>query len=194
DTTVPLVGNSAQRAHGTLSADGDRNIVDAVDYINSQIWAGEDGRDEVGAVAILDELIFTSREVQKGDARPGGYVATGGHGGVLGRVADDAPAYPTVLTFIPNRLHTHRSSVNLTQLPLTVSGVSSAGRVVVPIKDELGDLLPGAIPKVRLVKGAGQYSGSTPLGETGRSLAEAVDVLAATAAKVAEYQAVFDTH
>jgi L-asparaginase len=45
DTTVPLVGNSAQRAHGELSADGDRNIVDSVDYINSRIWADAEGRD-----------------------------------------------------------------------------------------------------------------------------------------------------
>ena len=66
DTTLPIVGNSSQRPHGAIGNDGDRNIVDSVDYITSRIWADEDGRDCVGAVAILDELIgecdgFTER-------------------------------------------------------------------------------------------------------------------------------------
>src|SRR5712692_9597438 len=39
DTPVPLVGNASQRAHGAVSNDGDRNIIDAVDYILSRIWA-----------------------------------------------------------------------------------------------------------------------------------------------------------
>src|SRR5439155_6579212 len=87
-------------------------------------------------------------------------------------------------TFLPNRLHTHRSAVNLTQLPSVVNGVFAHGVVPIAIKDELGDLLPSAIPKVSLVKGSGQYSGSAPLGDSGRSLAEAVDVLAAIAANL----------
>ena len=86
DTTVPIAGNSSQRPHGAIGNDGDRNIVDSVDYITSKIWADENGRDCIGAVAILDEQIFTSRDVQKADARPGGYVATGGHGGIIGRI------------------------------------------------------------------------------------------------------------
>ena len=102
DTTLPFVGNAAQRPHGTVSNDGDHNIIDAVEYIASRVWADEKGRDRVGAVLVQEKRIFASREVQKGDARPGGYVATGGHGGVIGRTSDDAPAHPTVLTFIPN--------------------------------------------------------------------------------------------
>ena len=89
DTPVPIVGNASQRPHGAASNDGDRNIVDSVDYIVSRIWADADGRDSVGAVVIQDEQIFTSRDVQKADARPGGYVATGGHGGIVGL---DGPA------------------------------------------------------------------------------------------------------
>src|SRR5262249_56040465 len=38
DTTVPIVGNASQRAHGAASNDGDRNIIDAVDYLVSGIW------------------------------------------------------------------------------------------------------------------------------------------------------------
>src|SRR5215831_18206585 len=71
---------SKRRPHGAIGNDGDRNIVDSVDYITSRIWADENGRDCIGAVAILDEQIFTARDVQKADARPGGYIATGGHG------------------------------------------------------------------------------------------------------------------
>ena len=79
-----LVGNASQRTHGAVSNDGDRNIIDAVDYILSRIWADSDGRDSIGVVVIQDEQLFTAREVQKADARPGGYVATGGHGGIVG--------------------------------------------------------------------------------------------------------------
>jgi len=158
DTDVPICGNSSQRPHGALSNDGDRNIVDSVDYIVSEIWKGEDGRDSVGAVAILDEVIFHSREVQKGDARPGGYVATGGHGGIVGTIGQPGPP---VLTFRPARRHTYRSAVRLTCLPAKVPGVlRREGRIIavdVPVKDAQGDLLGSAIPQVSFHK-TGRYS------------------------------------
>ena len=43
DTTVPIVGNASQRTHGMLSNDGDRNIVDSVDYILSGVWRDAGG-------------------------------------------------------------------------------------------------------------------------------------------------------
>jgi hypothetical protein len=62
--------------------------------------------------------------------------------------------------------------VNVRQLPNSVMGVLRIdGRiqpVEVPIKDELGELLTTAIPKVSLFKGAGQYSGDAPAGEMHR--------------------------
>jgi hypothetical protein len=152
DTTVPISCNSAQRPHGALSADGDRNLVDSVDYIRSRIWADADGVDAVGAVLVLDEQIFAARDAQKADARPGGYVATGGHGGVIGTIG--APGDP-MLTFWPAKAHTHRSAVNLRRIPASVGGVAlvngTPAAVRVPIKDDSG-LLPGAIPKVTIVK------------------------------------------
>jgi hypothetical protein len=182
DTTLPLVGNAAQRPHGTVSNDGDHNIIDSVEYIASRVWADQEGRDRVGAVLVQEKRIFACREVQKGDARPGGYVATGGHGGVIGRTSDDAPAHPTVLTFIPNHSHTYLSAVNISRMPASVAGVRREGERIAPvavqIKDELGDLVATSIPRVSLVKGAGQYSGSAPLGEASRDLTDAVDVLA----------------
>jgi L-asparaginase/Glu-tRNA(Gln) amidotransferase subunit D len=150
DTTVPIVGNSSQRTHGMLSNDGDRNIVDSVDYIVSGIWKDTNGVDQVGAVMIQEEQIFSARNVQKGDDRPGGYVATGGHGGIVGGIN------PVALTFLPVKKHTYSSEVNMTRLPSVVQGASQVGdqieNVQVSVKDEKGDLLPSAIPKVSIVK------------------------------------------
>ena len=155
DATVPIAGNSSQRPHGAIANDGDRNIVDSVEYITSRIWADSDGKDCVGAVAILDEVIFTSRDVQKADARPGGYVATGGHGGIIGRMGH--PGAPQ-FSFKPVKRHTHNSAVNLTQLPREVQGSRVQGSKIetipVAIKDVEGNLLSAAIPKVTIVKHA----------------------------------------
>jgi L-asparaginase len=155
DTILPIAGNSSQRPHGAIANDGDRNIVDSVNYITSRIWADENGRDFIGAVAILDEQIFTSRDVQKSDARPGGYVATGGHGGIIGRMGH--PGAPQ-FSFKTVKRHTYNSAVNLSRLPREVQGSRVQGSKVeaigVAIKDAEGHLLSTAIPKVTIVKHA----------------------------------------
>jgi hypothetical protein len=173
DATVPIVGNASQRPHGAASNDGDRNIVDSVDYIVSRIWADADGRDSVGTVVIQDEQIFTARDVQKADARPGGYVATGGHGGIVGSMGQPGPP---VLTFRPVKRHTYLSAVRLSQLPGKVDGVRRVdGRVMAVNVDVKNgpDLLPTAIPKVTIVK-HGRY---LPDDASGDGAAE-VDILA----------------
>jgi L-asparaginase len=174
DTQVPIVGNSSQRPHGAIGNDGDRNIVDSVDYITSRIWADGSGRDCIGAVAILDEQIFTARDVQKADARPGGYIATGGHGGIIGRMGH--PGLPQ-LTFKTVKRHTYNSSVNMTLLPREVQGSrvqsSKVVAITVPIKNVTGELLSTAIPKVTIVKHA-RY---LPEDTTGNA-DEEVDILA----------------
>jgi hypothetical protein len=146
DTDVPIVGNASQRTHGMLSNDGDRNIVDSVEYILSGIWRDADGADRVGAVMMQDEQIFAAREVQKGDDRPGGYFATGGHGGIVGGVN------PIALSFVPTRRHTHASEVNLSRLPERVTGVSRAGEVDVEVRNSRGELLESAMPRVTVTK------------------------------------------
>jgi L-asparaginase/Glu-tRNA(Gln) amidotransferase subunit D len=160
DVTVPLVGNAAQRPHGMISGDGDKNLVDSVTYLTSRIWADGDGRNRAGIVMIQDEQIFYSRDVQKGDARPGGYVATGGHGGIIGNVAHHGP----VLTFLPARAHTYRSEVNVTRLPQAVTGVLRQGgrltTVPVAIKDADGQLRGDAIPRVSLLKEGNYHADS----------------------------------
>src|SRR5215510_9084280 len=149
DTTLPICGNAAQRMHGQISNDGDKNIVDSVAYIVSRVWADEAGRNRAGVVLVQDQQVFAARDVQKADARPGGYVATGAHGGILGAVGWDGPA---VLTYLPATRHTYLSAVNITRLPAAVTGVARGGTVTVLIKDARGDLLESAIPKVTIVK------------------------------------------
>ena len=138
DTKVPICGNSSQRLHGMIGNDGDKNLVDAAEFIASRVWADESGRNRVGVVLVSEQRIFSSRDVQKADARPGGYVVTGGHGGIVGAVGYDGPP---VLTYLPARKHTWNSEVRLSVLPSSV-------------KNEKGELQGNAIPKVAIVKDA----------------------------------------
>ena len=154
DTTLPLCGNSAQRSHGMISNDGPKNLVDSVDFITSRVWADETGKNRTGFVLIQEQQIFAAREVQKGDARPGGYVATGGHGGILGGIGFGGKP---VINYLPATRHTYRSEVNVSRLPKEVMGVqrTEAGRVSqvpVAIKDGNNALLDSAIPKVSVIK------------------------------------------
>src|SRR6202045_1425965 len=131
-----------------ISNDGPKNLVDSVDYIASRVWADEQGRNRAGAVLIQEQRVFAARAVQKADARPGGYVATGGHGGILGAAGHDGSP---LLHYLPTALHTWRSEVNLTQLPSEARGVRHEGSriatVLVAIKGPDGALLDTAIPK-----------------------------------------------
>jgi hypothetical protein len=155
DTTLPITTcASPDFPHGVLAAGGDRHLVDAVRYLRSGIWRDERGRDCVGVVLISAEQIFAAREVQKADARPGGYTATGGHGGIVGSLGEPGPP---VLTYRPVRKHTAYSEVRLSVLPQHVRGVlQSDGRlqqIEVPLKDGSA-LLGDAIPSVSFVKHA----------------------------------------
>ena len=152
DTTLPLTANSAHRHRGLVSADGDGNILDSIEYILSRVWADDEGRNRLGTVMVQDEIIYSAREVVKGDAHPGGYFATGGYGGIFGSMT----AGPYV-TNIPTRKHTWKSEVRVTQLPTQINGVLKQGgafkSVPVPIKNAAGELLLTAIPKVTILKG-----------------------------------------
>src|SRR5207253_4954377 len=106
DTTLPICGNVSQRPHGMISDDGDKNLADSAEFIVSRVCADESGNNRVGVVLIQDQRIFSARDVQKADARPGGYTVTGGHGGIVGAVGHEGP--PT-LTHSPARRHTDQS-------------------------------------------------------------------------------------
>jgi hypothetical protein len=173
DTTIPVCGNAAQRTHGEISCDGPRNIVDSVQYITSRIWADAEGRNRAGMVLIQEQQIFSSRDVQKGDARPGGYVATGGHGGIIGGVGHEST--PS-LTYLPAFRHSYLSDVNLTRLPDEVPGVRRDGGTLHTVDvatKQNGALIDTAIPKVMLIKD-GNYTADSFDSESERE----VDILA----------------
>jgi L-asparaginase len=156
DTTVPICGNAAQRPQGQISNDGPHNIVDSLIYIGSKIWADEQGRNRAGVVVIQEQRAFAAREVMKADARPGGYVATGGHGGILGGVNHVGKP---MLLYVPAYKHTYLSEVNTSRLPSKVAAVRG-GRdgmetVEIAIKGSEGEILPNAIPSVSIVKDGG---------------------------------------
>ncbi len=125
DTQRPIVCNSAQRPQGQISNDGPINIVDSLNYIRSRIWADAGGMNRVGVVAIQDRQIFAAREVTKVDARAGGYIASGGHGGILGQFTH---ANIVSLQYLPAYKHTYLSEVNMTRLPESVMAVRLAAQ------------------------------------------------------------------
>ena len=159
DTTLPICGNAAQRPQGQVSADGPKNIIDSVAFISSRIWADDQGRNRCGVVVIQEQQFFAAREVAKVDARPGGYVATGGHGGIIGQVTHRGRMH---LTYLPAYKHTYLSDLRLTTLPNSVKSVrKGAGGIAlanVAVKDVAGKLLADAIPVVSIMKD-GSYSG-----------------------------------
>jgi hypothetical protein len=159
DTTLPICGNAAQRPQGQISADGPANIVDSARFIRSRVWADEKGRNRCGVVVIQEQQLFAAREVAKVDARPGGYVATGGHGGIIGNISHTGRI---ALTYLPVFKHTYRSDLKITTLPNAVKaarkGPHGIEMVEVAVKDTQGRLLASAIPVVT-ISTDGSYSG-----------------------------------
>ena len=144
DTDLALAGCAAQRPHGQLANDGDRNIVDAVDLILSGQGNG------IGAVGVQDERIYAAREFKKADDRPGNYKATGGHGGILGTVGP-----PVTIWYKPAYRHTASSDVNLSRLPAILEFqeyADNGSTLRVAVKDEAGALLEEAVPRAHIVK------------------------------------------
>jgi L-asparaginase/Glu-tRNA(Gln) amidotransferase subunit D len=162
DTTLPIAASAAHRDRGVVSADGDGNILESVDFILSKVWADERGRNRLGSVMVQDEVIYSAREVQKRDAHPRGYIATGGYGGVLGSMT----AGPFI-TNVPTRKHTWQSEVRMTVLPTIVDGLlrreGEFTRVPVTVKSVDGQPVPAAVPKVIFVKGDHWYDDSGQL-------------------------------
>jgi L-asparaginase/Glu-tRNA(Gln) amidotransferase subunit D len=156
DTNLPIACNAAQRPQGQISNDGPANIVDSVTYIESGIWKDGKGGNRAGTVVIQEQQFFAAREVAKVDARPGGYVATGGHGGILGQVTHTGAPY---MMYVPAYKHTADSDVNVTKLPASVTATKLVAdgvtTVDIRIKDGAGKLLADAIPSVSIIKDGG---------------------------------------
>jgi L-asparaginase len=159
DTPLPISCNAAQRPQGQMSNDGPINIVDSVNYIRSRVWAGRDGRNRLGVISIQDRQFFAARELTKVDARAGGYIASGGHGGILGQFGH---ANAISLMYVPAYKHTYLSEVNVTRIPESVRairlGSNGLERFDLTLKNTNGQLLNEAIPSVAIVK-HGSYCG-----------------------------------
>jgi hypothetical protein len=159
DTTLPICCNAAQRPQGQNSADGPANIVDSVRFIRSRLWADDKGRNRCGVVVIQEQQLFAAREVAKVDARPGGYEATGGHGGIVGNISHTGRI---ALSYLPVFKHTYQSDLKITTLPNSVKaakkGAKSIEMVEVTVKDAKGQLVPDSIPIVT-ISTDGSYSG-----------------------------------
>lgn len=150
DIDIPLVCTA-----GSIGQPSRRNVVDAVRYICSGAALDDEGKDRVGVVGVIDEMIISARELQKADDRPGGFVATGGHGGILGTIGRPGSV---MLTFVPARRHTSTSDVRISALPPAVRGWQATGGelrpVMVNVLDGQGRIRSQAIPRVSIVKHA----------------------------------------
>jgi L-asparaginase len=111
-----------------------------------------------GLIFSSEQRVFAARAVQKADARLGGYVTTGEHGGILGAAGHDGPP---LLHYLPTARHTWRSEVNVTRLPSEVGGVRREGSrtatLPVAIRGPDGGLFGSAIPKVVITKDASYW-------------------------------------
>ena len=150
DSDAMLVGVIANRPNRSLSPDAPATVVDAVDFVLSDVWRDADGHNRVGDVIVQDQRITAAREAIKEAPRPGGFGTLGGHGGVIGTTAGPR------LTFLPLNRHGRTSAVRYLAIPKTVPGLRRApgGRIEqipVTVKDDAGRLRGEAIPEVELL-------------------------------------------
>jgi L-asparaginase len=66
-TEKPIVVTCAQRRHGSLSNDGDKNLIDSIRVAASPAIRG------IGAVLVINEEIHAARDVAKASQRPSGF-------------------------------------------------------------------------------------------------------------------------
>ena len=153
---------------------GRRTSSNSVEYIASRVWADDEGRNQAGAVLIQEQRVFAARDVQKGDARPGGYVATGGHGGILGAAGHDGPPLLTICR--PRATPSGPRSTSRAAVAghwACAAKARARNRSASRSRTRTGDLLDTAIPKVSIVKDASYWADDNAVG----SRAE-VDLLA----------------
>jgi len=150
DTDATLVGVIANRPNRFLSPDAPATIVDAVDFVLSDVWRDDAGHNRVGDVVVQDQHITAAREAIKEAPRPGGFGTLGGHGGVIGTTSGPK------LTFLPLNRHGRTSEVRYSAIPKAVPGLRRTAnghieQVEVAVKDDAGHLRGETIPEVELL-------------------------------------------
>jgi L-asparaginase len=150
DSDAMLVGIIANRPNRMPSPDAPATVVDAVDFVLSDVWREADGHNRVGDVIVQDQRVTAAREAVKEAPRPGGFGTLGGHGGVIGTTAGPK------LTFLPLNRHGRTSEVRYSALPRNVAGLRRAAggrieQIPVAVKDDAGHLRGEAIPEIELL-------------------------------------------
>ena len=97
----PVVVTNAQRRHGTVSDDGDKNFLDAVAVVLSPQAVGK------GAMVVSNQAVNSGREVLKTSVRPDAFVS--GEHGFLGVIEEDRVDFYRS----PTRRHTRRSEFDI---------------------------------------------------------------------------------
>ncbi len=108
DTRMPIACNGPQRPKGQMTNDAPQNILAPVRSFSSSVWDVGSGRNRLGTRPIQEQQFFAAREVAKGDARPGGYVATVENGGILRQISHQGSV---AVTYLPACKQTHCSDV-----------------------------------------------------------------------------------
>jgi len=100
----PVVITNSQRRHGTISNDGDKNLIDAISVVLSPEANGK------GVLVVHNQTINSGREVLKTNGRPGAYLSA--IYGVLGIIDNDR------VTFYrsPAKRHTINSEFDISNI------------------------------------------------------------------------------
>jgi L-asparaginase len=126
-------------------------------------------------VVVIDQQIVLARAIQKADARPGGYVTTGGHGGVLGTISSIGRP---VISMVPTQRHTWKSDVRMTvpldpeKMPLV--GLVKHGQYIEETDEVDATQMVGILTRLARVLASGQLAGfvaegSAPFGTMNES-------------------------
>jgi len=155
DSTLPICGNAAQRPQGQISNDGPKNIVDSVTYIDSGIWADEQGRNRAGVVVLQEQRAFAAREVAKRTPGPAAMWRRRTWGNSWRRQS----SWQTGAALCPGLQAHVFVGVNTSRLPARGSRRTRRKQRIesfeVAIKNREGEILPDAIPSVSIVKDGG---------------------------------------
>ena len=164
-SSKPVVIANSQRRHGTMSNDGDKNLIDSILVVLSPGAVGK------GVLVVHNQTISSGREVLKTSGRPGAYLS--GMYGVMGIVDNDR------VTFYrsPTKRHTVDSEFDagdLSVLPKVevVSAYYDADPGLVEAVFELG--IQGIVLN-GLTPGGGPHIGQLPVLE--RAAAQGIPIV-----------------
>ena len=136
DTHKPVVITCAQRKHGTLGNDGDRNLHDALRVASEATTAG------LGVLLVANETVHCARDVIKVSRRPDAFVSP--PLGPLGFVDEDRVA----MYRAPLRRHTAQSALKrptTAEAPNVTVVAAHPGATARPVRDAVAAGVDGIV-------------------------------------------------